>query len=157
MDHQGRLAAVTGRRFITADTPGIAVWKIPTGTSYVNGGSMTVDRDGRVHVLMRGEDGSPAHFQRDPATGGWTRGKATTLGSLVAGPGGKLHILTEDGLYSSAASQPRKMQKVVSGMKSLFADCKPATDTTRAKQDGWVSMIGQTGKTISVVDYRIDE
>jgi hypothetical protein len=42
-------------------------------------------------------------------------------------------------------------------MKSLFADCKPATDSTRVKQDGWVSQIGQNGKTISVLDYRIDE
>jgi hypothetical protein len=38
-------------------------------------------------------------------------------------------------LYSSAASHPWKMQKVVSGMKSFF----------------------NHGKTISVVNYRIDE
>jgi hypothetical protein len=33
-------------KFITADSPGIAGWKIPSGTRYRNGGSMTVDTYG---------------------------------------------------------------------------------------------------------------
>jgi hypothetical protein len=154
MDNQGRLAAVTGSRFISADTPDIAAWKIPTGTSYVNGGSMTVDQDGRVHVLMRGEYGSPVHFQRDPATARWMREKATALGSLVTGPGDKLHLLSENGVYNAPTSDFGKMTKVVSGMNSFFKDCKPAMDATRI-HDGWVSLIGQSGKTVTVVDYQI--
>ncbi len=40
-------------------------------------------------------------------------------------------------------------------MSSLSKDSKPATDMTRAKQDGWVSVIGQSGKIITVADYPI--
>ena len=85
-NNNGVVVAKTGSRFITADTPDIAVWKIPPGTKFSNGGSMTVDAEGRVHVLVRGEDGSPVHFHatRIPANGRarnpvrrgcWSRGK----------------------------------------------------------------------------------
>lgn len=47
----------TGASYITADSPGVAVWKIPPVTKYVNGGTMTVDHTGRVYVLVRGEEG----------------------------------------------------------------------------------------------------
>ncbi len=57
----------TGASYITADSPGVAVWKIPPGTKYVNGGTVTVGHTGRVHVLVRGEEGLPVYFQRDPA------------------------------------------------------------------------------------------
>ena len=30
-------------------------------------------------------------------------------------------------------------------------------DKMRMQQDGWISVIGQTGKTVTVVDYRVAE
>lgn len=153
LDNDGRTIGVTGSRFITADTPGVAVWPIPPGTKYVNGGSMTVDHAGRVHVLMRSEDGSPVHFQRDPVTGKWTRHRSATAGLLVPGSNDDLYIVTPDSLQRTSASRFGPAETLVRGQAQLFADSQMGIDATRAAQDGWVSVIGQHGKTVTVIDY----
>jgi hypothetical protein len=153
LNNDGRVIARTGSSFITANTPGVSVWPIPPGTKYVNGGSMTVDAAGRVHVLVRGEDGSPAHFQRDPATGRWARHKSTVLGTLIAGPGDHLYVVSADGLHRTSAGAFGAMDALVTGQSSFFKDSTPGIDKTRAEHDGWVSAIGQNDKTVTVVDY----
>ncbi len=69
LNNDGQMIAKTGVSFITADSPGVSVWPIPPGTRYINGGSMTVDSSGRVHVLVRGEQGAPAKFAARPRHG----------------------------------------------------------------------------------------
>jgi hypothetical protein len=152
-NNDGVVVAKTGSRFITADTPGIAVWKIPPGTKYSNGGSMTVDAEGRVHVLVRGEDGSSVHFQRETTSGKWTRQKSGKSGDLIAGKGDDLYIVSENGLYRASASRVGEIEMITKGKPDLFKDSRMGVDKTRAPQDGWISVIGQVGKTVSVVDY----
>lgn len=152
-NNDGRKVAAIGSSYITADSPGISVWPIPPGTQYINGGSMTVDRSGRVHVLVRGENGSPVHFRRDPQNGKWTREPAPVLGSLVAGADDYLFIVSPDGLHRTSARHAGPTETLVNGQSRLFTDSKMALDARRAAHDGWISVIGQSGKTVSVVDY----
>jgi hypothetical protein len=152
-NNEGKKIAATGSSYITADTPGITVWPIPPGTQFLNGGSMTVDNEGRVHVLMRGEDGSPVHFQRDPANGKWAREKFPVLGSLVPGQGDNLYVVSPDGLQCTSASRSSQPETLVTGQAHFFADSTMGIDATRVAQDGWVSVIGQNGKTVTVLDY----
>ncbi|MBD5781612.1 glycoside hydrolase family 88 protein [Pelagicoccus sp. NFK12] len=151
-DNEGNTIGIRGNAFITADTQSAVVWSIPSGTKFVNGGSMTVDASGRVHVLMKGEDGSPAYFQRNPTTGQWSRQSSPSLGSLAAHDD-RVYLVTPEGIESAAADSFAKRDKLASGPATLFEDSKIQVDRSRA--DGWISVIGQTGKTVSVVDYWI--
>jgi hypothetical protein len=155
LNNDGQVVARLGQSYLTADSPGIAVWAIPPGTRYINGGSMTVDHEGRVHVLVRGEDGSPAHFQRDPGTRKWTRRKSPVLGDLAVGAGDHLYVVNKDGLYRTSASRFGEMTTLVSGQGGYFQDCQLYLDRSRHAHDGWISVIGQTGKTVTVLDYQI--
>ncbi len=152
-NNAGQIIGVTGSRFITADSPGVSVWPIPPGTRYVNGGSMAVDAAGRVHVLVRGEDGSPAHFQRDPLTREWTRHRSPFLGHLLPGTDDQLFLVTEEGLHLTSASRFGAMTTLATVSAAPFRDSSMGIDKRRAAHDGWVSVIGQQGKTITVVDY----
>jgi ribosomal protein L24E len=152
----GTRIATRGTKFITADTPGVTVWKIPPGTAYINGGSMTVDNDGRVHVLVKSEDGSPAHFQRDPRTGKWTRQRSAVLGTLVPGKGDSLYIVSGTGLMRTSARNFGRMEAVASGHGALLKDSSPGVDVARIRQDGVISVIGQSGKTVTVIDYPVE-
>jgi hypothetical protein len=152
-NNDGDLIATTGVHFITADSPGVAVWNIPTRTRYRNGGSMTLDTAGRVHVLVQGEHGSPVHFHRDPATGRWGRSEVEVQGVLIAGPGASVFVITEDGLWRASAHDFGKLERLVAGHAALFEDSAMAVDRMRPGQDGWVSVIGQRGRTVSVVDH----
>lgn len=51
LNKDGQEIGRTGASYITADSQGVAVWKIPPSTKHVNGGTMTVDHTSRVHVL----------------------------------------------------------------------------------------------------------
>ena len=155
LNNDGKLIGRSGSQFITADSPAVAAWSIPPGTKYINGGSMTVDGTGRVHVLMRGEDGAPAYFGRAPETGKWIRRKAGMLGSLVAGPGDHLHVVSEDGIWRTSAKHFGKLEPLVNGQAEFFADSKMGIDRFRSAHDGWLSVIGQKGKTVTVIDYWI--
>ncbi len=154
-NNDGRVVATTGADFITADSPGIAVWKIPPGTAYINGGSMTVDDAGRVHVLVRGEKGTPVYFKRDPASGTWTRQDTDVSGALVAGPGDTLYVVSDSAVKRTSASNFGATETVAVVDRSLFRDSKMGVDKTRVRTEGWISMIGQDGQTIRVVDYKI--
>jgi hypothetical protein len=153
-NNDGKRIGETGKTFITADLPGVAVVTIPPGSRYRNGGSMAVDNQGRVHVLMRGENASPVHFQRDPATGRWIRKNTERLGTLIVGRGDDLFVVTEEGLYRTSASRFGRLEPVATGDAAVFEDSSMRTDPTRFDHDGWISVIGQRGKTVSVVDYR---
>lgn len=154
--NEGRQIATTGTQFITGDTPGVTVWKIPPGTEYTNGGSMAVDNEGRVHVLVKSEDGSPAHFQRDPRTGKWTRRKSPVLGSLVPGKGDSVFIVSEGSIMRTSARNFGRMETLASGHGSLLKDSNLGVDAARLRQEGVISVIGQSGKTVSVIDYFVD-
>jgi hypothetical protein len=154
-NNDGKKIARLGERFITADTPGIAVWDIPPGKKYINGGSLAVDSSDRVHVLVRGEDGSPTHFTRDPDTGAWRREKFPESGTLIAGSNNELFLVSEDGLKRTISGNFRKIKTITTAPAEKFVDSKMSVDHTRLKQDGWISVIGQQGKTITVIDYQI--
>ncbi|MFC1761759.1 BNR repeat-containing protein [Planctomycetota bacterium] len=155
-NNAGTTVAITGKRFITADTPGISVWPIPPGTRYVNGGSMCVDASGRVHVLMRGEQGRPVYFRRDLMTGQWSRRSSPVSGSLVAGSGDNLYVVSEEGVQKTFASDFGEMESCVSFPSSNFSNCQLKVDRTRIGRDGWISVIGQQGKTVSVLDVSLE-
>lgn len=150
----GQVIGVAGLKFITADSPGVVAVKIPPGKKYINGGSMAVDETGCVHVLVRGENGLPVHFQRDPKTAQWTQNAANQMGSLISGGKNKLYVLNEGGLYQTAVGRSGHFENMRRGEPELFEDSRAAVDQRRT--DGWISAIGQTGKKISVVDYWID-
>jgi hypothetical protein len=152
LNNDGQVIGVTGRSFITADSPGVAVVKIPPGSRYRNGGSMTVDPSGGVHVVMRGEKGSPVFFSRDPRTGQWTRGSCKVLGSLVCGPGGEIFVAEEGGVYRAAAGGLGQLQRLAALDSRWFKDSSCVLDRQRLAHDGWISLIGQQGKTVSVID-----
>ena len=154
-NNAGGVIAEIGKTFISADTPGIVAVEVPADTRYINGGSMVVDARGRVHVLMRGADGSPVLFQRDPKTTDWSRRTVSARGNLVAGPGDDLYIVSADGLKRAPVGDLDKLETLASGQSAHFKDCRMGMDRTRPAQDGWISVIGQSGKTITVVDYRL--
>jgi hypothetical protein len=131
------------------------VWKIPPGTRYINSGSTVVDNAGRVHVLARNETGAPVHFQRDPKTGNWSRQNSPASGRMVGGEGDRLFIISEENLHQTQASDFGKMKLLAHAPAELFRDCSPAVDPRRT--DNWVSVIGQTGKKVSVVDFWIGD
>lgn len=47
----GNTIAVTGSSFISVNSPGITGWPIAQRRNYINNSAMTVDADGRVHVV----------------------------------------------------------------------------------------------------------
>ncbi|MEO5917363.1 MAG: BNR-4 repeat-containing protein [Luteolibacter sp.] len=47
----GNTVAVTGTSFISVNSPGIIGWSVPQKRNYINNSAMTVDRQGRVHVV----------------------------------------------------------------------------------------------------------
>lgn len=155
-NNDGKVIGKRGEMPITADSPGVAAIEIPPGSWFQNGGSMVVDSDGRGHVLMQGEKGQPVHFERDPFSGEWSRNKSSAEGKLVVAPkGDSLYIATYDGLLRTSAETFGKTETLVSGKKHYFKDSKMGIDRTRVEQDGWVSVIGQNGKKVTVLDYWI--
>jgi hypothetical protein len=155
MNNDGQVVAETGKSFISVDSPGITVWPIPSGTKYINNGSMTVDTCGRVHVLVRGEDGSPAHFQRDPATAKWTRKPCVRRGKLLPAPNGQTLIVSDEGVQRMSADRFRVIEQIAHIHPELFEDSKIVVDSQRLSEDGWLSVIGQRGKRVTVVDVSV--
>ena len=155
MNNDGKVIGVRGSRFITADSPGVTAVTLPPGSRYVNVGSMAVDSAGRVHVLARGEKGSPVHFFRDPVTGKWSREDASLLGALIAGPGDDLYVAGESGVYCTSSSHFRAQERRFAGQPALFQDSVASVDHTRFEYDGGISVIGQHGKTVSVANYEM--
>ena len=155
LNNSSQLIGRSGEKFITADSPGVAARKLGPDSRFINGGSMTVDQKGRVHVLVRGEDGSPTYFGRDPKTGTWKSKKTNMLAKLVPGPDDKLYLISEDGIWRTSAKDFDKLEPVHTSDSKLFESSKIAVDRHRAAHDGWISVIGQRGKTITVIDYWI--
>lgn len=154
-NNDGKVIGKRGEVHITADSTGVSVWPVPAGKRYINGGSMIVDDDGRIHVLVRGENGRPAHFQRDPATAKWSRGPASSLATMVASEKNQILAFSDGDFLKFHSNGPAGWKKVGSASSSLFRDCKAGRDEYRFSHDGWISFIGQQGKKISVVDFRV--
>ena len=154
-NNDGKVIGKRGQKFITADSPGVSVWAISPGKRYVNGGSMIVDDENRLHVLVQGENGKPTHFQRDPKTTKWRRDPSQELGKLVATGKDQLFAFEDGGIYQFNATDSTRWKKLASSPPSLFGDCKPGADACDFSRDGWISIIGQQGKKISVVDFRV--
>jgi ribosomal protein L24E len=154
-NNQGAIIGERGRKFITADSPGVSVWPFPTGTRYVNGGSMAVGTDGAVLVLVSGEDGSPVILWRNPQNAVWTRHSVPSEGHLTAIADERFHVLTNGRLFMFGSSKPEAWSTVGELPRELFADSKPGRDSYRPHHDGWISAIGQQGRKISVVDVRL--
>ena len=154
-NNEGQTIGVIGRKFITADSPGVTAVKIPPGTSYLNGGSMTVDATGRVHVLKKGPNRKPTYFTRDPKSGTWRHQDTTRLGKLVAGRNDELFIVAEEGLWKTSANHFGQLDPVFTDMERYFSDSKMGLDSSRLAHDGWISVIGQRGRTITVIDYKV--
>lgn len=155
-NNEGEVIGVRGETFITADSPGVTVWQIPTHSGYRNGGSMAVDRAGRVHVLTHGGNYRGLHFIRDPASRAWSRAAGIPMGQLVASDDNWLYLVSDQGIYRSPASRHDDWMLVASGREQWFDDSKMQLDRTRATADGWISVIGQSGKTVRVVDYALE-
>jgi ribosomal protein L24E len=147
----------TGEKYITADSLGVSVWKIPTGTRYINGGSLAISGDGTVHVLCRNKDGSPTHYSRDPKSTEWTSEKCRASGELLATAQGEVFSVSESGLWQLAPGNDKHLAKLNSEQKLLFGDCSPEIDAQRYAHDGWASLIGQKGSLISVIDFKLPE
>ena len=47
----GATIAVAGSSYISVNSPGITGWSIPQSRNYINNSAMTVDKQGRVHVV----------------------------------------------------------------------------------------------------------
>jgi hypothetical protein len=48
LNNAGQVIGITGQKSLTPDSPGVAVWRIPPGTTYISGGSISViGRSGR--------------------------------------------------------------------------------------------------------------
>ncbi len=75
LDNDGALVGRSGSQFITQDCTSCKVWTIPQRSGLINQEGMTVDNQGRVHVLSR-EDISgtnvQVHYWRD-TDGTWHR------------------------------------------------------------------------------------
>lgn len=153
-NNDGKLIGKRGKMFITADSPGVSVWPIPSGGRYVNGGTAIIDTKDRLHVLMQGEDGKPAHFQRDPKTTQWSRATSQSLVKLIGCTGDEILAFSDGALFSCRSEDSSSWTSISSTPESLFSDCKAGRDTQRLSHDGWISVIGQQGKKISVVDFQ---
>jgi hypothetical protein len=154
-NNDGKVIGKRGRKFITADSPGVSVWPIPSGKRYVNGGSMIVDSEDRLHVLVRGENGKPAHFQRDPKTAKWRRNATQHLGEFVGSSEGGILAVSGAAIYRFESNGSSNWRSISTAPRALFSDSKAGRDPFRFAHDGWISIIGQQGKKISVVDFPI--
>lgn len=154
-NNDGEIIGIRGQKFITADSPGVTALGIPAGRKYVNGGDMTVDPTGRIQVVMRGADGTPRLFHRDPNSRQWRRHNISVSGELIASASDRLLIASNTGVLSLTGENRSKLKKRIDGPYGLFKDSSKALDRTRS--DGWISIIGQNGKTVSVVDYWISK
>lgn len=153
-NNKGKLIGKRGQQFITADSPGVSVWPVPAGRKYINGGSMIVDEAGRIHVIVRGEDGKPAHFQRNPNTAKWRRDPAASRATLIASRKNRIFAFSDGDFYQFRPADHSAWEKVGSASPSLFHNSKAGRDDHRFSHDGWISFIGQQGKKISVVDFQ---
>ena len=154
-NNDGKVIGKRGEEFITADSPGVSVWRIPPGSRYVNGGSMIVDAQNQLHVLVQGEKGKPVHFQRDPKTAKWRCDPSDELGALVGCDKDEILAISDGTLYRFDPTSATDWKPISSAPSALFENCKPGRDLHRISNEGWISAIGQNGKKISVVDFRV--
>lgn len=154
-NNAGDVIAKLGTQFISADTPGLAVIDIPPGSTYVNGGSMTVDASGNVHVLMKGPGQKPFMARRTSLNGAWTKWEAPTIGTLVAHQSSLL-VVAKEGLYHALNADPPTFVKVGRSFEETSRDSRYVVDRSRLQFDQTISVIGQTGTDVRVVDFAIE-
>jgi hypothetical protein len=153
LNNEGRTIGIRGTSFITADSPGVAAVAILPGSRYRNIGSMAVDTAGRVHLLVRGETGSPVYFSRDPGTKEWSRRDSDVFGILLAGLGGRVYVVAVSGVYGNSPSHFGELKKLIGWDTALFQESVMTLDRRRFDYDGCISVIGQRDKTITAIEY----
>jgi hypothetical protein len=116
---------------------------------------MAVEPGGRLHVLVMGADGRPTHLQRDPASNKWSRSISADLGRFVASGDRPLILVTNRSVFQCDPDDPKKWQPVASSPAEYFRDSKLACDGHRFQNDGWISIIGQQGSHVRVVDFHV--
>ena len=151
-NNDGEVIGVRGKKFITADSPGVAVWKIPPGSGYRNGGSMIVDPTGRLHVLAYGGRTGGIQFMRDPETREWSRQDGAPFGAWVAGEGNSLYAVTGAALYRTAADRLGEWVQLAALDPAWFEDSKLVVDRSGMAHNGTIFAMGQAGKTVRVVE-----
>ncbi|MCM2374751.1 BNR repeat-containing protein [Aporhodopirellula aestuarii] len=155
-NNAGETIAERGSKHITADSPGIVVLEIPPGSTYTNGGSMTVDDTGGIHILMRGPNGRALTAQRNIQTGDWNRGEGLTLGELVAVPR-QLLVVAESGLYRASNAGHGTLTRLDGPIESWCKDSRFVVDRSRWQHGQTISVIGQNGTVVSVIDFSIED
>lgn len=155
-NNAGDEIAVRGEQFITADSPGLAVLNIPPGSSYQNGGSMTVNASGDIYVLMKGPNKRPLFAHRDASTGDWIRTEGTSVGVFVAHPQ-QLLIVAGSGLHRVSRDEPGTLTRISLPIENLCADSRLGVDRQRWQHDNVISVIGQNGTDIKVIDFAIED
>lgn len=152
-NNHGTTIGERGKKIITADSPGLTVWKIAPGRRYRNGGSMTVDSEGRVHVLARGRDGKPYHYRRCHKSSEWSQDQAPRFGSFLTSNQPTQTIFSEGHLYSLKPSKNWNWTLLSDTPEAFSEDSKPGRDQFRFAHDGWVSIIGQQGLKVRSIDF----
>jgi hypothetical protein len=61
--------------------------------------------------------------------------------------------VNEEGLHRTSSSRIGDVTPIVAGPRGFAKDSSMGVDRLRVAHDGWVSVIGQSGQTVAVVDY----
>lgn len=154
-NNDGKVIGVRGRQFITADSPGVRVLDIAPGKKYQNGGSMAMDSAGRVHVLIRDRDGAANYVTRDPKTKTWSQRSAPSLGKLVVANDDTVYVVSDSSILRADPKHNGSMKSVASWEPTLVEDSRVQADSGRLEHDGWLSVIGQQGKKVTVIDFQL--
>lgn len=152
----GDVVAKRGSQFITADTPRISVLNIPAGSSFVNGGSMVVKDTGEVQVLMKGPDNRPMMARRSALDGTWQQSTLSMNGLLVTAKSRTL-VVAASGLYLVSDDTTAAVSYIGSSIEKLSQDSRYRVDPSRYQHDQVISVIGQSGTRVSVIDFLIDK
>lgn len=78
------------------------------------------------------------------------------MGTLVPGTGDSLYIVSDGDILRTSARNFGRMETIASAPGTLLKDSSSVVDARRLRREGVISVIGQAGKTVSVIDYRIE-
>jgi hypothetical protein len=94
--------------------------------------------------------------RRDASTGHWNRWEGSALGVLLASPR-QLLVVAESGLHRSSSDGPGALTVISEPIESLCQDSRFAVDRQRWKHDQTISVIGQKGNKVNVIDIALPD